>query len=243
MIRCMQTEDYCPGTADFRMIRDKAGAFAGTEEESEIIVSSTAADARPRKGSFAQGSSSGAGPTRSLAHPASGKARRSAIPARLQRKWRSLSGRKRGRTSAFSAARIEKCRSAAAHAAVAPRNFSVFRACRALVFTKFTNRTAYDVVIGGAFLCGAAREKRTRSARRNAMREMRQAGGTQRGRARQGMAGYSRAGHGMDMCCIPPACRHPAAARSHLPAAAMCTAGPQASGRCPFAHGGRGDVD
>lgn len=37
LIRCMQTEDYCPGTTDFRMIREKKGAFEGIEEEIEVI--------------------------------------------------------------------------------------------------------------------------------------------------------------------------------------------------------------
>lgn len=37
IIRCMQTEDYCPGTADFKMIRTKQGAFEGIEEEIELI--------------------------------------------------------------------------------------------------------------------------------------------------------------------------------------------------------------
>ena len=37
IIRCMQTEDYCPGTTDFRMVREKKGIFAGVEEEIEII--------------------------------------------------------------------------------------------------------------------------------------------------------------------------------------------------------------
>ncbi|MBR4879122.1 MAG: CGGC domain-containing protein [Clostridia bacterium] len=37
IIRCMQTEDYCPGTTDFRMIREKQGAFAGIEEDIEIV--------------------------------------------------------------------------------------------------------------------------------------------------------------------------------------------------------------
>ena len=37
IIRCMQTEDYCPGTADFRVIREKQGAFAGITEDIEII--------------------------------------------------------------------------------------------------------------------------------------------------------------------------------------------------------------
>jgi len=33
----MQTEDYCPGTADFKAIREKSGVFEGVEEEIEII--------------------------------------------------------------------------------------------------------------------------------------------------------------------------------------------------------------
>ena len=37
IIRCMQTEDFCPGTGDFRVVREKAGAFAGVEEDIEIV--------------------------------------------------------------------------------------------------------------------------------------------------------------------------------------------------------------
>lgn len=37
IIRCMQTEDYCPGTADFKALREKTGVFAGIEEEIELI--------------------------------------------------------------------------------------------------------------------------------------------------------------------------------------------------------------
>ena len=37
IIRCMQTEDFGPGTTDFRMIREKKGAFEGVEEDIEII--------------------------------------------------------------------------------------------------------------------------------------------------------------------------------------------------------------
>ena len=29
IIRCQQTEDYCPGTTDFRIIRERQGAFEG----------------------------------------------------------------------------------------------------------------------------------------------------------------------------------------------------------------------
>lgn len=37
IIRCMQTEDYCPGTTDFRMIRERKGIFEGVDEEIEMI--------------------------------------------------------------------------------------------------------------------------------------------------------------------------------------------------------------
>lgn len=37
ILRCMQTEDYCPGTADLRAVREKTGAFAGLEEPIELI--------------------------------------------------------------------------------------------------------------------------------------------------------------------------------------------------------------
>ena len=37
IIRCAQTEDYCPGTADFRVIREKKGVFEGVEEDIELV--------------------------------------------------------------------------------------------------------------------------------------------------------------------------------------------------------------
>lgn len=37
LIRCMQTEDMCPGTTDFKVIREKKAAFEGTEGEIEIV--------------------------------------------------------------------------------------------------------------------------------------------------------------------------------------------------------------
>ena len=33
----MQTEDFCPGTTDFRVIRERTGAFEGVQEEVEIV--------------------------------------------------------------------------------------------------------------------------------------------------------------------------------------------------------------
>ena len=37
IIRCLQTEDFCPGTGCFRALREKNGALADIEEEIEII--------------------------------------------------------------------------------------------------------------------------------------------------------------------------------------------------------------
>lgn len=37
IIRCMQTEDFCPGTTDFRMVRERKGGFEGVTEAIEII--------------------------------------------------------------------------------------------------------------------------------------------------------------------------------------------------------------
>lgn len=37
VIRCMQTEDYCPGTTDFKFISEKKGALQGVEEDIEIV--------------------------------------------------------------------------------------------------------------------------------------------------------------------------------------------------------------
>lgn len=37
IIRCQQTQDYCPGTSDFKVIQNKKGVFEGVEEEIELI--------------------------------------------------------------------------------------------------------------------------------------------------------------------------------------------------------------
>ncbi|SHH00492.1 Predicted metal-binding protein [Anaerosphaera aminiphila DSM 21120] len=37
IIRCMQTEDFCPGTTDFKVIRERKGAFEKVSEDIEII--------------------------------------------------------------------------------------------------------------------------------------------------------------------------------------------------------------
>lgn len=37
LIRCRQTEDVCPGTMDYKVMREKTHAFEGIEEDIEII--------------------------------------------------------------------------------------------------------------------------------------------------------------------------------------------------------------
>lgn len=37
IIRCMQTENYCPATTDIKYAKEKKGVFEGTEGDIEII--------------------------------------------------------------------------------------------------------------------------------------------------------------------------------------------------------------
>lgn len=37
IIRCMQTEDFCPGTMDFKVIKERKGAFENVTEDIELI--------------------------------------------------------------------------------------------------------------------------------------------------------------------------------------------------------------
>lgn len=38
IIRCMMTEDYCPGTRDFEIIRERQGIFSDVPSEEEIEI-------------------------------------------------------------------------------------------------------------------------------------------------------------------------------------------------------------
>lgn len=38
IIRCMQTEDYCPGTTDFRVIKERGGAFSTVAKDEDIEI-------------------------------------------------------------------------------------------------------------------------------------------------------------------------------------------------------------
>ena len=37
LIRCMQTEDMCPASTDFKIMKEKKGAFEGVEGDIEVI--------------------------------------------------------------------------------------------------------------------------------------------------------------------------------------------------------------
>ncbi|NLT58167.1 MAG: CGGC domain-containing protein [Clostridiales bacterium] len=41
LIRCLQTEDFCPATTDLAMMRQHGGAFEGIDEDIELIGVST----------------------------------------------------------------------------------------------------------------------------------------------------------------------------------------------------------
>ena len=50
IIRCMMTEDYCPGTTDFKMIREHSGAFSDVPADEPIeLVGFTSCGGCPGK--------------------------------------------------------------------------------------------------------------------------------------------------------------------------------------------------
>ena len=49
LIRCMQTEDMCPGSADFKVMKNKKGAFEDVEGEIEVIGFTTCAGCPGKK--------------------------------------------------------------------------------------------------------------------------------------------------------------------------------------------------
>lgn len=95
IIRCMQTEDYCPGTTDFAFIRAKKGVFADVEGDIEIIGFTNCGGCRARKWRCGRAiwSSAASIPLPSL--PVSERERLSVIPVLLRKSWKNLSARKR----------------------------------------------------------------------------------------------------------------------------------------------------
>ena len=49
IIRCMQTEDYCPGTADFCAVAQRAGAFRRSAKKQNLSVLRIAAGCLGKK--------------------------------------------------------------------------------------------------------------------------------------------------------------------------------------------------
>ena len=73
IIRCMQTEDYCPGTTDFRMLAAHEGAFQNISEPIELVGFTNCGGCPGKRAPLR---------TRLLVErPASAKARPSATPA------------------------------------------------------------------------------------------------------------------------------------------------------------------
>lgn len=52
LIRCMQTEDICPATTDFKVMKEKKLAFANVEEDIEIIGVNTCGGCPGKKAVF-----------------------------------------------------------------------------------------------------------------------------------------------------------------------------------------------
>jgi len=84
IIRCMQTEDYCPGTSDFKAIREHTGAFADVKENIEIVGFTIAEDARRKSLCCGRVSWSSGAPM--CLHPAFKRVILSGIHAHLRRK-------------------------------------------------------------------------------------------------------------------------------------------------------------
>ena len=51
LIRCQQTEDMCPASTCFKMMREKQGSFEGVEEEIEIVAANSCGGCPGKKAS------------------------------------------------------------------------------------------------------------------------------------------------------------------------------------------------
>lgn len=86
----MQTEDFCPGTTDFKMIRERKGVFEGITEDIDIVGFCNCGDALRRNRCYGQGSLSGEAPTRSFSLRAFRKVRRLGYPCPFAKKMKTL---------------------------------------------------------------------------------------------------------------------------------------------------------
>ena len=91
VIRCMQTRDYCASGRDFRTILGHKDAFANIDEDIEITGFVDCGGCPGKKPCCVPVCSSPKAPTPSLLHPASPKARPSAIHALLPKECVTLS--------------------------------------------------------------------------------------------------------------------------------------------------------
>ena len=82
IIRCTQTEDYCPGSGDFQTIRERKGAFAGVEDI-ELVGFINCGGCPGKKVVLRANSLLARGRTPLRLPPVSKRARPSAIPAPL----------------------------------------------------------------------------------------------------------------------------------------------------------------
>lgn len=55
IIRCMQTEDYCPGTTDFKMIAEKKGLLKASRKRLKLLDLPTAEDVLQKRLSSGHG--------------------------------------------------------------------------------------------------------------------------------------------------------------------------------------------
>ena len=88
----MQTEDFCPGTADFRALRERTGAFAGAEEI-EIVGFANCGGCPGKKAVLRPREFVGRGADTIAFASSLPRERRSVTPVRLRRACRRLSGR------------------------------------------------------------------------------------------------------------------------------------------------------
>ena len=94
IIRCMQTEDYCPGTTDFAFIRAKKGVFADVEGDIEIIGFTNCGGCPGKKVAMRARDLVKRG-VDTIAFASCIRERLSVIPVLLRKSWKNLSARKR----------------------------------------------------------------------------------------------------------------------------------------------------
>lgn len=83
IIRCMQTEDFCPGTTDFRVLQARQGAFEGAAGPVELVGFASCGGCPGKKAVLRPGRWCAGGRIPSPWPPAWARGRPSGIPAPL----------------------------------------------------------------------------------------------------------------------------------------------------------------